>query len=200
GYVLSEVSIVDVEAVLVAKMKTGSYTRVSIRTFTSSVRSFFRFAEMRGWCAAGIADGIRAARAFPQERLPSGPKWTDVQRLLATTEDEHPTNVRDRAILLLLSTYGLRAGEVANLCLEDFRWEQEVLCVQRSKSRDAQLYPLVQVVGDAVIHYVKNIRPKSKHREVFLTMTAPFRPIKTNTLWPVVGSRLRKLNVSLAHH
>jgi len=200
GFVLSRVSIVDVEALLVARMKAGSYQRVSIRTFTSSVRSFFRYAELRGWCTAGIAAAIKAARAFPQERLPSGPKWMDVQRLLATTEDEHPTNVRDRAILLLLATYGLRAGEVANLCLENFRWEQEVLCVQRSKSRDSQLYPLVQVVGDAVIRYVTDIRPKSTHREVFLTRTAPFRPMTTNSLYQVVAPRLRKLNVSIAHH
>ena len=200
GYTLSKVSIVEVEGLLASRMKAASYQRVSIRTFTSSVRSFFRYAEMRCWCQLGIADAIKAARAFPQERLPSGPKWSDVQRLLATTDDEHPTNVRDRAILLLLATYGLRAGEVVNLCLEDFRWEQEVLSVRRSKSRDAQLYPLVQVVGDAVIRYIKDIRPKSSHREIFLTMTAPFRPMGTGSLWPVVANRLRALGIPLAHH
>lgn len=200
GYTLSKITIVEVEGLLTSRMKASSYQRVSIRTFTSSVRSFFRYAETRGWCRTGIADAIKAARAFPQERLPSGPKWSDVQRLLATTEDEHPTNVRDRAILLLLATYGLRAGEVVNLCLEDFRWEQEVLSVRRSKSRDAQLYPLVQVVGDAVIRYIKDIRPKSSHREIFLTMTAPFRPMGTGSLWPVVANRLRALRIPLAHH
>lgn len=200
GFVLSRVSIVDVEVLLTARMKAGSYQRVSIRTFTSSVRSFFRYAEIRGWCTVGIADAIRAARAFPQERLPSGPKWADVQRLVATTDNEHPTNVRDKAILLLLATYGLRAGEVINLRLENFHWEKEVLRVQRSKSRDAQLYPLVQVVGEAVIRYIKDIRPKTSHREVFLTRTAPFRPLAKGSLWPIVASRLRALDIPLAHH
>ena len=39
--------------------------------------------------------------------------------MLATTEGDRPADVRDRAILMLLITYGLRAGEVADLRLDD---------------------------------------------------------------------------------
>jgi integrase/recombinase XerD len=46
-----------------------------------------------------------------------GPSWPDVQRLLASTETDRRAGIRDRAILLLLAVYGLRVGEVRQLCL-----------------------------------------------------------------------------------
>lgn len=197
---LSEITITAIDAMLMEKIIEGGYARVSIRTYATSLRSFFRYAEMRGWCRNGLAEAIKAARVFPQERLPAGPAWDDVQRLLATTEEEHPTNIRDRAILLLLAIYGLRSGEVVSLRLDDFNWEQELLFVRRSKSQDAQVYPLSRTVGDAVLRYVKEIRPRSTtHREVFLTRIAPYRPMRGG-LWRVVASRLRPLGISIPHH
>ena len=196
---LSETRITTINGVLMAKIADARYARVSVRTYASSLRSFFHYAEMRGWCQSGLADGIKAARVFSQERLPAGPSWNDVQRLIATTEDEHPTNIRDRAILLLLATYGFRSREVVNLKLDDFDWERELLSVHRSKSRDAQVYPLSRTVGDAVLRYIKNARPSSNHRELFLTMVAPFRPLRSG-LWRIVAARLRPLGVRLSHH
>jgi hypothetical protein len=79
------------------------------------VRSFFRFAETRGWCCQGLAVCIRGPRLFAQAALPTGPSTAEVQRLLAMTESDRPVDIRDRAILLLLVIYGLRTGEVNRL-------------------------------------------------------------------------------------
>ena len=49
------------------------------------------------------------------------------------TEGDRPVDIRDRAILLLLAVYGLRAGEVNRLRLEDFDWERELFTVMSSK-------------------------------------------------------------------
>lgn len=199
GLTLSELTINSIDDMLMAKITEASYSRVSTRTYASQLRSFLRYAEMRDLCQQGLAENVRAARVFPHERLPSGPCWGDVQRVLATADDEHPTNVRDRAILLLFAVYGLRSGEVVRLRLDDFDWERELLSVRRSKSHDAHVYPLSRTVGDAVLRYVTDVRPRSIHREVFLTRGAPYRPLSAG-LWRIVASRLRPLGIPLAHH
>ena len=196
---LREITLTEIDQVLVEKVTTGGYARVTVQTYASTLRSFFRFAEMRGWCRSGLAMAIKGPRVFPQERLPVGPSWQDVGRLLATTESDRPTDIRDRAILLLLSLYGLRNGEVMHLRLEDFDWEQALLLVKRYKTREAQRYPLSHSVGDAVLRYLREVRPRSVHREVFLTMRAPFRPLRSG-LWRIVARRLRPLGVSISHH
>src|SRR5205807_5227659 len=51
---------------------------------------------------------------------------------------------------------------------------------------------------DAILRYLKEVRRRSAHREVFLALLAPTRPL--GNLWAVVGPRLRQLGVSLPHH
>lgn len=192
---LKAISLTDIDEALTAKGRDGC-TRRTIQTYASSLRSFFRFAELRGWCAPGLAAGIRSPRTYRHQLLPQGPSWTDVQRLLATTEGDRPADIRDRAILLLLSVYGLRAGEVRRLRLEDLDWEREQICLTRAKQRQTQRYPLSHTVGEAILRYLQQVRRRSPYREVFLGLRAPFHPLSTPALWHVVGRRWRAVEVT----
>jgi site-specific recombinase XerD len=176
------------------------YARVTVQTRASTLRSFFHYAQQKGWCRAGLADTVKSARCYTGESLPLGPSWREVRQLLSSLKGDHSSAIRDRAIILLLAVYGLRAGEVVGLHLEDFDWEGELLRVKRPKQRKAQEYPLVRSVGDAVVRYLKKVRPDSERREVFLTCRAPYRPLHSGTLWPVVSRRLRGLGVELPHY
>ncbi len=177
----------------------GGYSRRTIQGCATVLRSFFRFAETRGWCRKGLAATIRNPRVFKQASLPLGPSWDDVRRLLAMTEGDKPSNIRARPLLMLLAIYGLRRGEVSRLRLEDFDWEHEVFRVVSSKTGWVRTYPLMRSVGDAILRYLQEVRPRSPYREVFLSLRPPFRPI-LSSLWEMVGRRLLSLNVSLPHY
>jgi integrase len=136
---------------------------------------------------------------FSQASLPLGPSWDDVRRLLAMTEDDQRHNIRARPILMLLAIYGLRDGEVRRLRLDDIDWQHEVFRVVSSKTKRFRTYPLTHSVGDAILRYLQEVRPRSSHRELFLSLNAPFQPVRTS-LWRIVVMRLRSLHVSLAHY
>jgi hypothetical protein len=57
---LEAISVSDVDSLLAQKVYEEHHTRVSVRDYASSLRSFFRYAEMRGWCPVGIAASIIA--------------------------------------------------------------------------------------------------------------------------------------------
>jgi len=116
---LATIAVADVDSLLLRKVNEEHYARISIRAYASSLRSFFRYAEMRGWCPAGIAASIMAPRVFQDETLPSGPTWDVVQEILDATAGDHPTAIRDHAILMLLAVYGVRSREIARLRLSD---------------------------------------------------------------------------------
>jgi len=177
---------------------SGQYARVSVRHYAGALRAFFRYAEARGWCRVGLAAAIQGPRVYSQASVPTGPSWDDVKRLLATTEGDRPSDIRARAVLMLLAVYGLRAGEVTRLRLDDLDWERERILVSRSKNGQARTYPLTRPVGDAILRYLKEGRPHSTHRELFLTLAAPIRPLRG--LWSLVGPRLRRLDLSLPRH
>jgi hypothetical protein len=129
----AEVSIGDVDAFLSLKAGQG-WSRVSLATNAEALRSFFRHAEVRSWCAVGLASGIDGPRVFKQEGLPVGPSWADVERLIMTASGDQPRDIRDHAILLLFAFYALRSAEVAGLRLEDLNWEREIIVVARPGS------------------------------------------------------------------
>ena len=184
-----EISIADIDAAIARKGDQDGYARTSIKGYTGALRAFFRYAEQRGWCTPGLAAAIMSPRLFADEGLPKGPSWPDVQRLLTSTEGNQPKNIRDRAIIMLFAVYGMRVGEIHALRLEDLDWEKELIYVTRPKPRRQQRYPLSYTVGEAILHYLKKVRPRVPHREVFLTLKAPFRPPSCGSLYRLGASQ-----------
>jgi len=191
-----DVSLDDVDGFLASKGRQG-WSRVSVATSAKALRAFFKHAAMRGWCTARIAAGIDSPRLFQHESLPMGPSWPDVKRLIATaaSNSARARDIRDRAILILLATYGLRSSEVSGLRLEDVNWESEKVSIGRSKQRRAQEYPLVSEAGEAILHYLQKARPRCAQREIFLTSKAPFRRLSPGALHHLVSSRLSALGI-----
>jgi integrase/recombinase XerD len=200
GHSLHRLTPGQIDAILRQRLAEGRYVRSTVSRLADTLRAFFRFAQTRDWCPRGLAESLKGPRLFAHESLPSGPSWPDVKRLLASVEGDTPVLIRDRAILLLLAVYGFRSGEVGRLRLDDFDWEREMLRVTRSKTQQTQIYPLAHSVGDAVLRYLKEVRPRCAWREVFITRSAPIRPLTTFALWSIVSRRLRALGVALAHH
>jgi integrase/recombinase XerD len=189
----------QIDAAFQEMLAQGGYSRKTVPSLASSLRAFFRFAEARRWCCKGLAASIRGPRVYSQTSLPLGPSWEDVRRLLAMTEGDQPRNILARPILMLFAIYGLRRGEVSHLRLEDIDWEHEVFRVVSSKTGQVRTYPLTRSVGNAILRYLQEARPRSSHREVFLSLRFPFGPLRSS-LWPMVGKRLRSLQVSLPHY
>ena len=161
------VSLEDVDAFLAANGKQG-WGRVSVATSAKALRAFFRHATVRGWCVASIATGIDGPRLFRYEGLPVGPPWPDVQRGIASSSGNSARDIRDRAILILLATYGFRSGEVSGLRLEDVNWEKEIVSIVRPKPRRTQQYPLVSEAGET-----SESELLMTHRNSFMTTSKP---------------------------
>jgi len=196
GHDLAMASILDVDAFI---KQHHSWSRVTSACCANSLRSFFRHAEGRGWCAGGIGAAIESPRIFKRESLPTGPDWHSVHALIAHTDNGCIRDVRDRAILMIFSTYGFRSREVSQLRLEDVDWERERIRVHRSKGRHDQEYPLIHSIGTAIIRYLKEVRPRTSRREIFLTLRAPFRPLSTSTMYRIVSSRMAELGIKSLH-
>jgi len=197
---LGEVTIADIDAAVARKGTQDGYARTSIQGYINSLRAFFRYAEQRGWCRPGLAAAIMSVHLFADEGLPKGPAWSNVQLLLAETKSERAKDIRDRAIIMLFAVYAMRVGEVRSLKLEDLDWEKELIYLTRPKPRRRQSYPLSYTVGEAILRYLKEVRPRTPRREVFLTLKAPLQALSSGSLYDLVSDRLRAQGVCLPHY
>jgi integrase/recombinase XerD len=191
---VADLTLRDLDAYL-QHLHAKGLSRAAVRVHTNATRIFVRHAEHRGWCTAGLADALHGPHIYRDHGLPLGPSWDEVRRLIDNAASDAPADVRDRAMLLLFAVYGLRASEVAQLRLEDLDWEHDRVTVRRSKQRRSQVYPLVPIVGQAIVRYLKEVRPRCALRQLFLTAIAPIGPMTSRSLYRVVADRMKRLGV-----
>ncbi|MCP4212600.1 MAG: tyrosine-type recombinase/integrase [Halieaceae bacterium] len=195
GVALASVGITMIDQ-FITRYHARGFSRSTIHLYAQQLRRFFRFAEQQGWCRPGLADGIMPPRRYPGETIPKGLKRGEVIRLLATTESDRPCDIRARAILMLLITYGLRASEVSVLKLGDLDWEQEMLRVRCPKPGRTHLYPLSRGVGQSILRYLREVRPAHPERRLFLTMRAPIKPLSRGVIKEIVCARVKRLGIT----
>lgn len=190
GVALGDVAADDIDAFF--EHMAQRWSRSSLRTSAKMLRTWFGHCERRGWARAGLADAILSPRVYRHEGLPLGPTWDVVGRMLDDTDADDPGSLRDHAIILLLSVYGVRSGTVRGLRLDDVDWAHDRIRFVRSKSKREETAPLEPRVGNAIARYLRDGRPESDSRVVFLTLRAPHRPLSAGGLYNVVKSRLAK--------
>lgn len=196
GIPLDAVQMADIDDAITAAHGRGTWNRRTIHDYAQRLRPFFLFAEARGWCRAGLAAGIMAPRFMADETVPKGPRREDVVRLLASVDGARPVDKRDRAILMLFVAYGLRAGEVGGLRLDDLDWEGGTLRVRCPKPGRTHCWPLSPSVGHAILRYICEARPSGFGRNLFFTSCAPIRPLTRKTLGKIVRDRLAAIGIT----
>jgi site-specific recombinase XerD len=176
-------------------LSSNNYTRTST---TSYIRTFLRFLH---WCDLTCQDLARFVPRTPCYRLAHLPPrlaWDDVRRAIDAISAATPTGVRDRAILLLLATTGLRNKELRSLELRDIRWREAKVLVRRTKARRDRVVPLLQEAGAALAEYVLHARPRSDSRRIFLQHIPPVRPIdNSSVISRIVRSALERGGIEL---
>ena len=195
GVDLASVGITMIDEVI-ARYRARGYSRSTIHLYAQQLRAFFRFAEQQGWCTPGLAGGILPPQRHRGETIPKGLNRSEVIRLLATTEGGRPFDIRARAVVMLLITYGLRAGEVSGLQLDDLDWERERLQVRCPKPGRTHVYPLSPGVGQTILRYLCEVRPVCRERRLFLTLKAPIRPLTRGVIKCIVSIRLQRLGIT----
>ncbi|MCY0858707.1 site-specific integrase [Cupriavidus sp. D39] len=193
---LADLGVCDLDAYL--KQCCDGLRRSSIEDRTACLRDFLRHLWRTGCTAVDLASTVIGPHIYEHEDIPVALRTEEVQRVLEVTrKDLSPVGLRDYAILILLSTYGLRAAEVVNLRLDDIDWRRDILRVRHSKTGTYSELPLLREPGEAVLRYVEKARPSSIHRELFLRIQAPHRPFKNGSILNCVTSaRLRAAGVT----
>ena len=144
---------------------------------TTGLRAFLRYLCARGQCQADLDQAVPTFASWRLARLPRYLTLEQVDSLIAACDGSSPARRRDRAIILLLARLGLRAGDVAGLCVADIEWDSGTLRVS-GKGRYQIRLPLPQDVGDAILDYLACRDPTRDCDHIFIRSIAPCRPFK----------------------
>jgi site-specific recombinase XerD len=137
-----------------------------------SLRAFLRYLHQRGLSPIALAGCVPSIRQWKLAGLPTYLSPAQVQKILDGCDRTTALGQRDYAILMMLARLGLRASEVATLTLDDINWRSGEMLVH-AKGRQRARMPLPADVGAAVVAYLRDGRPTSSCRRLFLRSLAP---------------------------
>ena len=143
----------------------------------AAVRAFLRHALG----AARVPD----ARVGPRRgrRLPEATRGADLEQELAALEGDGPIPLRNRALVELVYSAGLRSAEAVGLDLGDVDFEQEHVHVRNGKGGKDRVVPLGEEASYWVARYLREARPalaRGANDALFLSTRG--RRLDTSTL------------------
>jgi site-specific recombinase XerD len=142
----------------------------------AAVRSFLRFALGR----ARVPDASFAPRR--PRRLPDAPRRDEVEATLAALEGDGPLALRNRALVEVVYSAGLRSREAVGLDLADVDFEQEQVRVL-GKGGKERVVPLGEEAAHWLARYLRDARPElARGAENAFFVSARGRRLDTSTL------------------
>ncbi len=173
---LNDLAASDVEAFIChvgKKLKRESLLHVIVH-----LRSFLRFLAQTADIPSGMDIQIDTPRVYRQEQLPRSLPWETVCAFLDSIDQKTPIGLRDYTIFYLMATYGLRSCDIVALTLDDIQWRRSEICISQCKTGQNLLLPLTYAVGSVLLNYLRNSRPHSIYRQLFLRTRAPVGPLQ----------------------
>ena len=106
--------------------------------------------------------------------LPKVLSDAELDTFLKAFDCTDPVGLRDYAIARCLLDLGLRGHEVTYLTLESLDWRSATLTLNGTKGKRVQQLPLPVPTGEAIAQYLRQGRPQTANRALFVRHRAPF--------------------------
>ena len=149
------------------KLRRQNLSNTSIQRWLSSLRSFFLFCAKQKWVLDNPVDGIQAPKR--EKKLP---KTLDVDQVsqLVEIDGNDFLSTRDRAILELTYSSGLRLAEIVSLNINDINFREAQLIVT-GKGNKTRILPVGKHAREALKVWVKsrNTLPVEDDTALFVT-------------------------------
>jgi len=157
-------------------------SRLSNATDSFRLRRMFRFMHKQGFSQKDLSPLCPRVIVYQRASMPSRWSENDIDTLLGAIPHNTKVAKRDFAIILLALQCGLRSSDIKNLKLENLRWAKEPKQCRiefRQHKTGVQISnPMPYSTSCALVDYLRNGRPETTCRNVFVTHQAPIGPIE----------------------
>lgn len=165
----------------------------TIRVIGGAVGCYLRFRSMSGDPVSQLEAAIPRAAHWRLASLPEVLTDAEIDELLQSFDQPFPSRRRAYAMTRCLIDLGLRSNEVVNLRLEDINWAEGTICLIGTKGRRADMLPLPSATGGAIAAYLREERPQTSNRAIFVRHVAPYdEPIEKGVVKRAVLAGYRR--------
>ncbi len=167
------------------------------------IKSFFRFLFENDYLVGDPAKGIPYAKE-PQRLPRSILTQSEAKKILHAPDTKTVLGYRDRAILEVLYSTGIRKEELLNILLSDVDYHDGFIRINCGKGRKDRVVPVGKIACRYLENYIKAVRPslirKPNNSHVFLSLRG--NRLSKNMVWEIVKSYAEKakMNKNISPH
>lgn len=173
------------------------------REYVGQTRRFLKYLHTRGLLEIDYSYLLsRLGKNITRVKTPSFYSPDEIKQLEESISRTSNVGKRNYAMLVLCSRLGLRVSDVADLKLSDIDWENCVINKVQYKTGYPLSLPLLPIVGNAIIDYLRNARPKSTSNNVFLSCRPPYGEMLPGAVHSAIAVAFREsgVNYENRHH
>lgn len=159
------------------------------------VRRFLRYLFELNLTKTDLSIPLFYIKSHRREKVPSVYDTDEIRKMDTSIDKSSPVGKRDYAIFLLASRLGLRASDICSLQFNNLDWDRNIINLVQCKTKKEIELPLLAVIGEAIIDYIRNSRPKSESKTIFLTANAPHTTISVPGLSSIVSHIIYKAGI-----
>ena len=171
----------------------------SIRQHIVSIKIFFRFLSKKKIISEDVAEGLFAPR--PEALLPKTINEKEVEKLLESITRDEPLDMRDRAMIELLYSSGLRLGEIIEALLENLYLDEGHIRVT-GKGNKTRIIPIGKKAIEEISYYLDKGRKKlvnsKSSSHIFLSIRGT--KLSPSRIWQIVRDRSKRANLKQPIH
>lgn len=130
-----------------------------------------------------------------RRKIHDGFTESEAENILSTVNRETPCGKRDYAILTLAKNTGLRAIDISNLKYSNIDWNNNEIQIIQHKTNKPLLLPLEPVVGNSIVEYILNGRPKSDSLYIFLRSSPPYEKLRERSVSAIASRYIKRSGV-----
>lgn len=179
--------------------KKGGAAPATLKLHAVALRIFFRHFVSRGQLSYDPTEFLGLPKVG--RHLPDTLSVPDVERLIRAAAGDSPLELRDRAIIELLYSSGLRAAELCGARLENLDLDQAFIRVV-GKGNKQRLIPVGAQAREALERYLRLGRPalvgKRTGGEIFLSVRG--RKLTNQRIWQLVVALGKRAGLELEVH
>ena len=185
---LRSLSALDVEDFFIGYSKT--HGNALTRSMQAAMRLFLRFAAIKRWVHPGLAEAVPSIRKYRLSTVPRGLSNETIRAMIAMSAEK---SARDHAIVLLLSIYGVRRGQICALQLGDIDWQNKMITFRPQKGGKLVQHEIAPGVAASIAKYLLEERPTIENSALFLRTLKPYLPLGPPAVSDIVFSLSRQL-------
>jgi integrase/recombinase XerD len=169
-----------------------TYQNISLR----AVKTFFRFLSETDYLVSDPAKSISYARE-PQRLPRSILTQAEMKRLLAAPNTKTVLGYRDRTILEVLYSTGIRKEELNNILITDVDYNDGIIRINQGKGKKDRVVPIGKIACRYLENYIKAVRPSlirdPYNNHLFLSLKGS--KLSKNMVWTIVKNCVKKAKI-----